>query len=137
MQPLALAAEDSDVEQSWPGLFWLPPAIDEPGERDMLHLDDELAGLVAAADLSADQHVTHSAKPEPASPVPGESSVVHSKLAAALTVLCCAVLCCAVLCCAVLCCAVLCCAVLCCAVLCCAGLGWAGLGWVVSNCAGP
>lgn len=42
----------------------------------MLHLDDELAGLVEGADMPADQARAHSSKPEPASPVPGEVSVV-------------------------------------------------------------
>ena len=107
MQPLALVdAEEGDVEQSWPGLFWLPPVDDEPGERDMLHLDDELAGLVEAADMSADQHVAHSAKPEAASSVPGDSFVVHGNLAA--TVL----------------------------AMCWVGLGWAGLGWAELGWAG-
>ena len=77
MQLLAPAAEESDGEQSWPGLFWLPPADDGPNEHDMLHLDDELAGLIEAADMSADQHVALRAKPEAASSVPGEGSVVH------------------------------------------------------------
>ena len=125
MQRLAFAAEESDVEQSWPGLFWLPPAVDEPHERNMLHLDDELAGLIEAADTPADQHVAHSAKPEAASSVPGDGFMVHVNLAATLA-MCCAVLCCAALRCAALCCAVLRCAapyraVLCCAKLCCAG----------------
>ena len=103
MPALLLAAEESDLEQSWPGLFWLPPADDGPRAHDMLHLDDELTGLIEATEMSADQHVAHTAKPEATtSSVPGEGSVVHGKLAAALLVLCCAVLCCAVLCCAVL-----------------------------------
>ena len=66
----------------------------------MLHLDDELAGLLEAADMPADQAGAHSTKPEPASPGTGECIVS----AAALS--CCAVLCCAVLCRAVMCCAV-------------------------------
>ena len=145
MQRLAFAAEESDVEQSWPGLFWLPPAVDEPHERNMLHLDDELAGLIEAADTPADQHVAHSAKPEAASSVPGDGFMVHVNLAATLAMCCavlrcaalryaalrcamlrCAALRCAALRCAALCCAVLRCAapyraVLCCAKLCCAG----------------
>ena len=40
----------------------------------MLHLDDELAGLIEAADAPADQHGMHTKRPEAASSVPGESS---------------------------------------------------------------
>ena len=69
-------AEQSGPEQSWPGLFWMPPADDEPAERDMLHLDDELAGLIAAADMPADQAGAHSTKPGAASSVPGEDPVL-------------------------------------------------------------
>ena len=76
MLPFADEAEQAGSYQSWPGLFWLPPADEEFGERAMLHLDDELAGLMEAADMPADQHGTHSTKPEPVSPVPGEGSVV-------------------------------------------------------------
>ena len=64
----------------------------------MLHLDDELAGLVEAADMPADQDGAHSTKPEPASLVPGELPGVQSMLpvvlpaeltvASALAVLC-------------------------------------------------
>ena len=61
------------MEQSWPGLFWLPPAGDEPAERNMLHLDDELAGLIEAADTPAEQAGAHSTKPEPIISVPGEN----------------------------------------------------------------
>ena len=82
MLPFADEAEQADAEQSWPGLFWLPPADKEPNERDMLHLDDELAGLIAAADAPADQHVTHSAKPEPVVSLPGEVVAAHSNSAA-------------------------------------------------------
>ena len=69
------AAEDDSEHidfQSWPGLFWLPPADDKPSEHDMLRLDDELAGLMEAADMPADQHGAHSTRPEPVSPMPGE-----------------------------------------------------------------
>ena len=66
-------AEGSNSNQSWPGLFWLPPADDELCGRDMLHLDDELAGLIEAADPSADQHEAHTTKPEPPPTAPGES----------------------------------------------------------------
>ena len=48
----------------------------------MLHLDDELAGLIEAAEMPAGQDRTHSAKPEPAVLVPGEVLIVHSKSAA-------------------------------------------------------
>ena len=108
MLPFASAAEESDSKQSWSGLFWLPPADDEPAEHDMLRLDDELDGLVEAADTSADEHGTPSTKPGLPPPVPGQTK---PKSDAALLAMCCAVLCCAVLCCPVLCCAVLCCAV--------------------------
>ena len=104
----------------WRRLLWISPLDDEPAERAMLHLDDELAGLVEAADTPADQHGTHSTKPEPAWSVRGEVSVVRSQPTNAILTMPCTVPCRAVLCCAVLCCAVLCCAVLCCAVLCCA-----------------
>ena len=81
MQPLTLAAEESDVGQSWPGLFWLPPADKQAGERDMLHLDDELAGLVEAADTSADQDKMHPMKqPQAAASMPGEDSLAHRSL---------------------------------------------------------
>ena len=61
----------------------------------MLHLDDELAGLVEGADMPADQARAHSTKPEPASPVPGECIMFAAALSSR-AVLCCAVLCCAV-----------------------------------------
>ena len=73
MLPPVDEAEQGDVEQSWPGLFWLPPADDEPGERDMLDLDDELAGLLEAADTPADQARTHITKPEPVVSVAGDN----------------------------------------------------------------
>ena len=108
------------------------PSHAQVSKGAMLRLDDELAGLIEAADTLADQGGAHPTRPEPASPVAGELSLAQSTCADAsaiycaaaqpISVLCCAVLCCAVLCCAVLCCAVLCCAVLCCAVLCCAVL---------------
>ena len=65
--PSADEAEQSVSEQSWPGLFWLPPVDDKPSERAMLHLDDELAGLIEAADTPADQDRTHITKPEASS----------------------------------------------------------------------
>ena len=77
MQRLALAAEDNDVEQSWPGLFWLPPVVNEPRECDMLRLDDELASLIEAADTSADQDRTHSMKPAAAASMLGQDSLTH------------------------------------------------------------
>ena len=67
------AAEGSDSNQSWPGLFWLPPAADGRDSRDMLRLDDELAGLIEAADPSADQPESHTAKPESPPTAPGET----------------------------------------------------------------
>ena len=72
MLPPVDEAEQNDLGQSWPGLFWLPPADDEPAERDMLHLDDELAGLVEGADTPAAQHKMHSTKPETAPSMQGE-----------------------------------------------------------------
>ena len=80
MLPSADEAEQSGSEQSWPGLFWLPPADDGSNMRDMLHLDDELTGLLEAADMPADQNRTHITKPEAASSVPGEVSVLHTRL---------------------------------------------------------
>ena len=70
--PFADDTEQADSAQSWPGLFWVPPADDGPAERDMLHLDDELAGLLEAADMPAAQDKMHSTKPESASSAPGE-----------------------------------------------------------------
>ena len=84
--PFADEAEQSDVKQSWPGLFWLPPADDEPGACDMLHLDDELAGLIEAADPSAAQAETHPIKPGPASAVLGELALAHMMSAAAVSI---------------------------------------------------
>ena len=92
MLPSADDPQQADSQQSWPGLFWLPPADDGPNERDMLRVDDELAGLIEAADTPADQHGAHTTRPEAASSVPGWSSLVHSKMAALLA-LCCVMLC--------------------------------------------
>ena len=100
MLPSADDPQQADSQQSWPGLFWLPPAGAGPNERDMLRLDDELAGLIEAADMPADQHGTHTTRPEAASSMPGESSLVCSKMGALLA-LCCVMLCCVMLCCAV------------------------------------
>ena len=125
MLPCVDEAEQSDMGQSWPGLFWLPPADNGRDPRDMLHLDEELAGLVEAADTPADQDRTHSTKPEAASSVAGGGALAYSTLlllgpsvisaklpCASLSVLLnckmllllCAVMCCAVLCHAMLCC---------------------------------
>ena len=84
--PLTDEGEQSDVEHSWPSLFWLPPADNQPGERNMLHLDDELAGLLEAADMPADPAGVHSTKPEAASSVPGEVWAAFSKFAAAVSI---------------------------------------------------
>ena len=86
MLPFADEAEQADAEQSWPGLFWLPPAEKEPSARDMLHLDDELAGLIEAADTPADSHGTRSTKPAPVVSVPGEVLAAHSKSAAVVPI---------------------------------------------------
>ena len=72
MPPFADEAEQSDTDQTWHSLLWIPPLNDEPAERAMLHLDDELAGLIEAADTRTGQDGAHSAKPEPAVSVPGE-----------------------------------------------------------------
>ena len=40
-------------------------ALPEHAERDMLDLDDEMAALIAAAAVPADQTGTHSSEPEP------------------------------------------------------------------------
>ena len=85
-------AEQSDSDQTWQRLLWIPPSIDEPAEQGMLHLDDELVGLIEAADTAASQDGTHglieaadtaasqdgthSAKPEPAVLVPVEGLIV-------------------------------------------------------------
>ena len=82
-------------------------ALPEDAKHGMLHLDDEIAGLIEAADTAADQAGAHSVKPEPAASVPGEGSFADTKLATTLLAFCCgcgdcivsAVLCCAVLCC--------------------------------------
>ena len=50
----------------------------------MLHLDDEIAGLVEAVDMPADQAGAHTTKPKPASPVPGEVPVVLCIISAVL-----------------------------------------------------
>ena len=51
-------------------------ALPEDTKHGMLHLDDEIAGLIEAADTAADQAGAPSAKPEPAASVPGEGSFV-------------------------------------------------------------
>lgn len=73
MAPAAPAAEQSDSEQavlSYAGL-----ALPESAERDMLHLDDEIAGLVEAAEIPADQAGAHPTKPEPVSPTTGQLAI--------------------------------------------------------------
>lgn len=45
-------------------------APSEDAEHIMLHLDDELAGLLEAADMHANEAGTHSSKPQA---VPGET----------------------------------------------------------------
>ena len=108
------------------GIAGLAPS--KGAERVMLCLDDELAGLIEAADMPADQHGTHTTQPDAVSLVPGEISPhIISQLLCTLPfallwhslggALRCAALCCVALCCSVLRCAALCCAVLCCAVL--------------------
>ena len=86
MLAFADEAEQAGMAQSWAGLFWLPPVDDEPGERDMLRLDDELAGLLEAADTPAGQAGAHSTKPEPVVSVAGEVLAAHSKSAAVVPI---------------------------------------------------
>ena len=52
----------------------------------MLRVEDELAGLIEAANTPADQAGAHTTKPEPASLVPGELSLAQSKSADASAV---------------------------------------------------
>ena len=60
-------------------------------ERDMLRLDDELAGLMEAADTPAGQDASHPTKPEPASSLPGECIMPAAVLSfIGSTVMCCA-----------------------------------------------
>lgn len=66
----AHVAEQSESKQT--GLGYAGLAAPEDAERDMLHLDDELAGLIEAADVPAGQDRTHTTKPEPVSPVAGQ-----------------------------------------------------------------
>ena len=113
----------SVAEQSRPETF--EPSHAQVKAGVLLRLDDEIAGLLEAADMPAAQAGPHPTKPEAASPVAGEPFTCTDQVRWCIACLLCfstagLLLCCAVLCCAVLCCAVLCCAVLCCAVLCCA-----------------
>ena len=64
-------AELSRLEQTWRRLLWISPLGEEPAGRDMLGLDDELAGLMEAADMPADQHMAYTTKPEAATSLPG------------------------------------------------------------------
>ena len=70
MLPAAHVTELSDSEQTVLSLGG--SALLEHAERDMLDLDDEMAALIAAAAVPADQAGTHSSQPEPVSPVAGE-----------------------------------------------------------------
>ena len=54
------------------GMTGLIPFEKAEHPRVMLHLDDELAALIEAADIPADQAAAHSTKPEAVSPEPGE-----------------------------------------------------------------
>ena len=87
------------AEQNWPGMFWLPPSDEDFSKRDMLRLDDELAGLMEAADMPADQHGANTAKPHTASAARGEGCHRVQQVGSCIVgaVLCCAVLRCAVL----------------------------------------
>ena len=88
MLPHADEAEQIDAQHIWQSLLWIPPTNGESAERDMLHLDDEVAGLIAAADMPAGQAARHSMKPEAAPSVPGEGSVTQSNSASASSVIC-------------------------------------------------
>ena len=81
-------AEQRVSDQTWRQLLWISPLHDNPSERAMLHLDDELAGLLEAADMPADQARTHTTKPEPAPSVPGKDATTQWKSAGALSVIC-------------------------------------------------
>ena len=94
MLPIADEAEQIAWDQTWRNVLWIPPSSDEPVERAMLHLDDEMAGLIEAADTPADGHAAHSTRPEASSSVPGNSSLVHSEVTV-LSKLCWVMLCCA------------------------------------------
>lgn len=63
------------------GMTGLIPA--ENAESGMLRLDDEVAGLIEAADMPADQAGANAPKPEPVPPMPGEAQFMHSMFAAA------------------------------------------------------
>ena len=87
-EAVAHVAEQSDSEQtvlSYAGLV-----APEDAERAMLHLDDEIAGLLEAADMPAGQDRTHTTKPEPASPVAGQ---LHTECLLMRCNMACAVLC--------------------------------------------
>ena len=62
------------------GIADLAPS--QGAERDMLRLDDELAGLIEAADVPVAQDKMHSPKPDAVSLVPGELSTAHHQSAA-------------------------------------------------------
>ena len=94
MPPLADEAEQIAWDQTWRNVLWIPPSNDEPVERAMLRLDDEMAGLIEAADTPADGHAARSTRPEASSSVPGKSSLVHSEMTV-LSVLSWVMLCCA------------------------------------------
>ena len=71
------------------GSYRSDPSHAEVSEGDMLRLDDELAGLIEAADMPAGQAGVHPTKPEPTSSVPGElavalmvSAAVHNRFKA-------------------------------------------------------
>lgn len=64
MLPAADEAEQSISDETWRRLSWIAPASDGPGERIRLGLEDELAGLIEAADMPAAKADTHSMKPK-------------------------------------------------------------------------
>ena len=79
------------------GIVDLAPS--EGAEHVMLCLDDEMAGLIEAADVPAGQDKSHS--PQPGAQLPAEVPSAQSKSAAvysAQVLCCCPVLCCAMLC---------------------------------------
>ena len=59
-----------------------------PSKHVMLRLNDEMAGLIEAADMPADTAGAHSTKSEPAALPPGKVQVCLSRLQLCLVQLC-------------------------------------------------
>ena len=83
LSPCAEETDPGDLDQTWQSLLWIPPSDEDSSKRGMLRLDDELAGLTEAAEVPANQHDTHTTKPEPLLSLQGEVSVMQIKSAAA------------------------------------------------------